>query len=57
MRTKKARAAQKATLQEALVLNESLAEQISAKLARMDAFRAKLSNDAQRCRELLAELD
>ena len=29
--------------QEALVLNESLAEQISAKLARMDGFRAKLT--------------
>ncbi len=55
--TKKAQAAQRATLQEALVLNESLAEQISTKLARMDAFRSKLSSDAQRCRELLAELD
>jgi hypothetical protein len=52
----KARAEQKATLQEALVLNESLAEQISAKLARMDGFRVKLRNDAQRCRELLTEL-
>jgi MerR family transcriptional regulator, repressor of the yfmOP operon len=48
---------QKATLQEALVLNESLAEQISAKLTRMDGFRAKLQSDAQRCRELLTELD
>jgi MerR family transcriptional regulator, repressor of the yfmOP operon len=55
--TKKARAEQKATLQEALVLNESLAEQISAKLARMDGFRAKLVSDAQRCRELLSELE
>jgi len=55
--SKKARAEQKATLQEALVLNESLAEQISAKLARMDGFRAKLVHDARRCRELLAELD
>ncbi len=53
----KASAEQKATLQEALVLNESLAEQISAKLARMDGFRAKLTSDAQRCRELLAELE
>jgi MerR family transcriptional regulator, repressor of the yfmOP operon len=49
-------AEQRATLQEAMVLNESLAEQISAKLARMDGFRAKLRSDAQRCRELLAEL-
>jgi DNA-binding transcriptional MerR regulator len=55
--TKKAQAEQKATLKEALVLNESLAEQLSSKLARMDAFRAKLAHDAQRCRELLAELD
>jgi MerR family transcriptional regulator, repressor of the yfmOP operon len=54
---KKARAEQKATLEEALVLNESLAEQISIKLARMDGFRAKLVHDAERCLELLAELD
>ena len=55
--SKKARAEQKATLQEALVLNESLAQQISAKLARMDGFRAKLVSDARRCRELLSELE
>jgi DNA-binding transcriptional MerR regulator len=55
--TKKARAEQKETLEEARVLNESLAQQISAKLERMDGFRAKLLRDAQRCRELLAELD
>jgi len=55
--TKKARTEQKATLQEAMVLNESLAEQISTKLERMDGFRAKLRHDAQRCRELLGELD
>ncbi len=55
--TKKARTEQKATLQEALVLNESLAEQISVKLARMDGFRAKLVSDAERCRELLSELE
>jgi DNA-binding transcriptional MerR regulator len=55
--TKKAQAAQKATLEEALVLNESLAQQISAKLARMDGFRTKLLGDAQRCRELLEELE
>lgn len=55
--TKKALAEQKATLQEALVLNESLAEQISAKLARMDDFRSKLRSDAQRCRDLLTELE
>ena len=39
------------------MLNESLAQQISAKLARMDGFRTKLRSDAQRCRELLAELE
>jgi MerR family transcriptional regulator, repressor of the yfmOP operon len=55
--SEKARVEQKATLEEALVLNESLAEQIRSKLARMDAFRSKLTNDAQRCRELLADLD
>jgi DNA-binding transcriptional MerR regulator len=54
--TKKGRAEQKATLQEAMELNESLARQINAKLARMDGFRAKLLSDAQRCRELLDEL-
>jgi DNA-binding transcriptional MerR regulator len=55
--SKKAQDEQKATLQEAVVLNESLAEQIGAKLARMDGFRAKLTSDAQRCRELLDELE
>jgi MerR family transcriptional regulator, repressor of the yfmOP operon len=52
----RATAAQKATLREALELNETLAAQLNDKLARMDAFRAKLSGDAQRCRELLDEL-
>ena len=55
--TKKARAEQKATLREALELNESLAEQLNAKLARMDTFRAKLAGDAAKCRDLLSELD
>jgi DNA-binding transcriptional MerR regulator len=55
--SKQAITKQKSTLHEALVLNESLAEQLNAKLARMDAFRAKLAGDAQRCRELLSELD
>ena len=55
--SKKALAEQKLTLQEALMLNESLAEQISAKLTRMDGFRSKLRSDAQRCRELLTELE
>jgi DNA-binding transcriptional MerR regulator len=55
--SKRARAEQRATLKEALELNESLAEQLNAKLARMDSFRAKLAGDAQRCRDLLDELD
>jgi len=55
--TKAARAEQRATLREALELNESLAEQLNAKLARMDTFRAKLAGDAQKCRELLDALD
>lgn len=55
--SKKARAEQRATLEEAMVLNESLAQQIGAKLERMDGFRAKLVQDAARCRELLGELE
>jgi DNA-binding transcriptional MerR regulator len=55
--TAQARSEQKATLRESLALIESLAEQLNAKLARMDSFRAKLTGDAQRCRELLNELE
>jgi MerR family transcriptional regulator, repressor of the yfmOP operon len=55
--SKKARAEQKATLEEAMEVNESLARQISIKLARMDGFRTKLQSDARRCGELLAELE
>jgi DNA-binding transcriptional MerR regulator len=54
--TTEARAQRKALLEEALQLNESLKEQLNAKLARMDAFRATLARNADRCRELLAEL-
>jgi hypothetical protein len=50
-------AEQKATLQEAMVLNESLAQQIGTKLERMEGFRAKLLHDAERCRLLLSEFD
>jgi hypothetical protein len=39
-----------------MLLNKSLAQQITAKLARMDGFRTKLLRDARRCRELLDEL-
>jgi DNA-binding transcriptional MerR regulator len=54
--TTAARVQRKALLVEALILNESLKEQLNAKLARMDAFRATLARNADRCRELLAEL-
>ncbi len=54
--TSAARLQRRALLEEALVLNESLKEQLNAKLARMDAFRATLARNAERCRELLAEL-
>jgi DNA-binding transcriptional MerR regulator len=54
--TKKARAVQKAMLQEAAELNESLAKQLTDKLARMVAFQTKLASDATRCREILAEM-
>jgi MerR family transcriptional regulator, repressor of the yfmOP operon len=47
---------QRALLEEILRLNESLAEQLTAKLARMEAFRSSLLASAQRCRELLANL-
>jgi MerR family transcriptional regulator, repressor of the yfmOP operon len=55
--TKKARAVQKATLQEAAVLNESLAKQLTDKLERMHSFQTQLAGDAQRCREILAEME
>jgi DNA-binding transcriptional MerR regulator len=54
--TTAARRQRKALLEEALALNEALKEQMNAKLARMDAFRATLAHNADRCRELLAEL-
>jgi MerR family transcriptional regulator, repressor of the yfmOP operon len=55
--TSQARAEQQETLREALKLLESLTEQLNAKLARMDSFRAKLTGDARRCRDLLGELE
>ena len=51
--TKAARLQQKELLEEALELNESLKEQLDAKLARMDSFRATLAQNADRCRQLL----
>ena len=53
----KVRERQREILREVLLLNETLASELDAKLARMDAFRARLTRDAARCRELLAELD
>ncbi|HTW08080.1 MAG TPA: MerR family transcriptional regulator, partial [Acidimicrobiales bacterium] len=55
--TAAARTQRKALLREALALNESLEEQLQAKLVRMESFRATLAQNAQRCREVLAELD
>ncbi|HEY1830910.1 MAG TPA: MerR family transcriptional regulator [Acidimicrobiales bacterium] len=52
----RARSEQRSTLREALELNETLAEQLTAKLARMDAFRADLIAAAERCRRRLEEL-
>jgi len=54
--TTAARTQQRALLEEALGLNEALAEQVGAKLARMSDFRGRLLASAQRCRELLDEL-
>jgi DNA-binding transcriptional MerR regulator len=54
--TAAARRHQKELLEEALRLNESLKEQLDAKLARMDSFRSTLAQNAERCRHLLAEL-
>jgi len=53
--TKASRRQRKELLEEALRLNESLKEQLDAKLTRMDSFRATLSQNAARCRQLLAE--
>ena len=55
--TKAARIQRRALLEEALHLNESLKEQLDAKLTRMDAFRATLAKNADRCRQLLTELE
>ena len=51
-------AEQKATLQEAMELQRVAGPSRSTpSCARMDGFRAKLLSDAQRCRELLGELE
>jgi len=55
--TAQARAEQRSTLQEALELIASLADRLNMKLTRMEGFRSKLTDDAERCRGLLAELD
>ncbi len=55
--TRSARRQRQVLLEEALALNEALADQLNAKLSRMDAFRTTLVANAQRCRDLLAETD
>lgn len=55
--TKRALAEQEAVLRELLRINESLAEILKAKTARINAFRRTLAKDAQRCRDLLGEYD
>ncbi len=54
--TAKSRMEQREILQEFLRLHESRIDQIDAKLARMNEFRAELLGRADRCRALLAEL-
>lgn len=54
--TPTARAQRRALLEEILLLNESLAEQLGAKLERMSAFRESLLTSVQRCRDLIDEL-
>jgi DNA-binding transcriptional MerR regulator len=55
--TRRARAAQKVMLQELAHLNETLANRLSEKLDRMEAFQAKVVGSAKRCRDFLAELE
>jgi DNA-binding transcriptional MerR regulator len=55
--TEDSRREQRALLEEALALNESLAAQVGTKLARMEAFRHELEAKADRCRTLLAEAE
>jgi DNA-binding transcriptional MerR regulator len=49
-----AQKAQRAILTEALELREQLAHHIDEKMTRMDEFRSRLADEAQRCRDLLA---
>ncbi len=52
-----ARSQRRELLEEILRLSESLAEQLETKVHRMRAFRSDLLKRADRCRELLAQLD
>jgi DNA-binding transcriptional MerR regulator len=54
--TRAARAEQRRILEEALGLNQSLAGDLDAKLARLEAFRASLAEEEERCRRSLQEL-
>jgi MerR family transcriptional regulator, repressor of the yfmOP operon len=55
--SKTAKAQRREILEEILGLNETLAGQLDAKLGRMVEFRDRLRQKADRCRELLRELD
>ncbi|HVA05723.1 MAG TPA: MerR family transcriptional regulator [Acidimicrobiales bacterium] len=46
----------RAILAEALTLREELSRHLDEKMARMDEFRLRLADEAQRCRELLAAM-
>ena len=56
-RTKAEKAQLRPILEEILALNVALAEQLEAKVERMQEFRGSLLSKAKRCRELLRELD
>jgi DNA-binding transcriptional MerR regulator len=51
-----AQTALRAIVTEALELREQLAHHLDEKMARMDEFRTRLSDEAQRCRDLLAAM-
>jgi DNA-binding transcriptional MerR regulator len=57
LRTSSAENQRRSILEEILALNEALADQLGVKLTRMKEFRNRLLAKAERCRELLADLD
>lgn len=56
-RSTKAQEQQREILKELLRLHEALIERLDTKLQRMTEFRSELAGKAQRCRQLLAELE